>query len=1437
MTDEQGTQTYDLFISYAEADRAWVEGYLLDALLQAGVRCHSEAAFALGVPRLLEFERAVQQSQRVLLILSPAYLAEGFTQFADLLAQSYGLETTTWPVIPLTLHPADLPPRLAMLTGLNATDPDTWPHVLERLLADLQRPVPGPAPRPPCPYPGMVPFSEADSHRFFGRDEETRELLERLRLHPFITVIGPSGSGKSSLVFAGLVPALRQSGLFGSGEWLVRSMRPGQAPLEALAHALDGDPAHLDQAVAELLRRVRSNDLSRSSPAATETATANDRLLLVVDQFEELFGPDVVDRVPFQEALLRLARAPDCSVVLTVRADFYPDLMASPLWHQIQAHRFEVLPLDEDGLREAIVRPAEDVGVFVETALVERLVADAAGEPGILPLVQETMVLLWERVERRYLPLRAYEALVLPRRAYGAPPLTGLQVAMARRADAAVADLTAEQQAIARRIFLRLVQFGEGRADTRRQQPAAALRSARDDPDAFEETLHHLADHRLLTLSGEVAGADRQVDIAHEALISGWPELQRWLGRRREAEQTRRRLEAKVVEWQRLGQGSAGLLGEVELLEAERWLESPDAVDLGYGEPLSALVEASRAAREEAAAQRRRVARFRLGALGAIAALVIVALGIGLWSTGRVAQEREAAAMTAEAGRLEALNARATAEAEAEARATEVSVRSTAQADAVAAQATAEAERDRADRQARIAASRQLAAQSANQLDQDPSLALLLSAEALRSADSFEARSALLTGLTYSPRLAAILHGHRYFATSVAFSPDGAVLASGGCEDLARGLGIDLCFQGEVRFWNAANGEQLAVLQGHTGSEFAFVTSLAFSPDGRILASGAGDDTIILWDVESREPLGPPLSGHSGDVTSVAFSPDGRMLASGSRDRSIILWDVETAQPRGQPLTGHGGYVNSIAFSVDGRTLASGSGDRSIILWDVETREPRRQPLIGHTDPVNCIAFSPDEQMLASGSSDGSIILWDMPGGQPLGSPLTGHEGSVLSVAFHPGSRDGRILASSSSDGNIILWDTDSGLALGPPLTGHTDRVNSLAFDPEGTLLASAPGNSNSFSQDNRVILWDVANRKSLGRPLGTLAESVYSLAFSPEDGQVLALGTDDRIILWDVSIGQPLGQPLSGHTDRVSSLAFSPDGQTLTSGSYDGSVVLWDVPSGQPRGQPLTGHPERVTSVAFSPDGQELASLGRDGTTILWDAASGRRLNSLSGPSGLMGSVAFRSDGDVLAAGGESSVILWDVATAKELATLPVIGQRGGYLRVASFSPDFQTFVTVGSLDRTSALQSMADGQLIGPPLATDNLVSSAAFSPDGAMLALGEDAASGSSRGGPGVILWDVVSGQRLGLPLTGHSGIVWSVVFSPDGKTLASGDGAGTVILWDVSPGSWVDRACRIANRNLTQSEWEQFIGPDTPYELTCPDLPPAEGTPSNDPTATD
>jgi len=615
-TANQAGGAYDLFVSYAAADRAWVEGYLLDALNAAGVRCHSEAAFALGVPRLLEFERAVRESQRTLLVLSPAYLAEGFGQFTDLLAQSYGLETATWPVIPLILQAVELPPRLAMLTALDATNPATWPQVVERLCAELQRPLPGPAPKPPCPYPGMVPFQADDARFFYGREQEIEELWRRLRRQRCLWIIGPSGSGKSSLVFAGLVPKLHERE---PDHWLVRTMRPGNHPVAAL-----------QATIADL---IPSSDPNLQPPISNlQLPTPNPQLLLIVDQCEELFAQaPKEEQAAFITAVRALRAVESCTLLLALRADFYPELMTSDLWPVQPIERVEIAPLRGAALREAIALPAERQGVYLEAGLLERLLADAAEEPGVLPLVQETMVLLWERMTRRLLPLGAYERL-------GGAGRSGLAVAVATRADAALAELFAAQQAIARRVFLRLVQFGEGRADTRRQQPVAALRAAGDDPETFERTLEHLTRSRLLTLSGSEGGEERRVDIAHEALIAGWPVLRGWLAERREAEQARRRLEAKAAEWVRLGRGVGGLLDEIELAEARRWLDSPDARDLGYDEALPALVEASHEAiqqarqEEETSRQRElaleRRARQRLQVIVAALGLLVL-LGVG----------------------------------------------------------------------------------------------------------------------------------------------------------------------------------------------------------------------------------------------------------------------------------------------------------------------------------------------------------------------------------------------------------------------------------------------------------------------------------------------------------------------------------------------------------------------------------------------------------------------------------------------------------------------------------------------------------------------------------------------------------------------------------------------------------------------------------------
>jgi hypothetical protein len=535
--------TPELFVAYADEDREWVLGFLLAEIGLDPSCVVTPDDFRPGAVLVEELERAVTTARYTVMVLTPAFGTSPLMALAELLASHDSLRRDSDRLVPLLLKPFDLPLHLDFRVRLDCTDPARWPAETARLRELLQRGAPPPD-QLACPYPGLIAFGPEQAGLFFGRDRESDEISRLVRQHSFLLVVGPSGSGKSSLVSAGVLPRLRT---VDRDRWLVRTFRPS-ASVSPLASLL-GESA------------AGGGSLGDSVAALLATTPGAERVLLFLDQFEAIFVlPSKQDRDQYLDLIGRLRQTAACTVVLAMRADFYGDLMTSPLWPVTRGERMEITPLRGAALREAIVRPAAAVGAHIEPVLLERLLHDAGDEPDVLSLIQETMVLLWERRSRRLLTLSAYEDL-------GGDGRSGLAAALATRADAALADLLPDQQEIAQRILVRLVQLGEGRQDTRRQQPVDALRVSGEDAGLFDLTLGHLTNRRLVTI-GSQDGGQPTADLGHEAMIAHWPTLRDWVAESRSRETTRRRIERDAADWDRDGRDRGDLYRRRRLADA-----------------------------------------------------------------------------------------------------------------------------------------------------------------------------------------------------------------------------------------------------------------------------------------------------------------------------------------------------------------------------------------------------------------------------------------------------------------------------------------------------------------------------------------------------------------------------------------------------------------------------------------------------------------------------------------------------------------------------------------------------------------------------------------------------------------------------------------------------------------------------------------------------
>ncbi|MDX6539141.1 MAG: hypothetical protein QOI71_751 [Gaiellales bacterium] len=1169
--------------------------------------------------------------------------------------------------------------------------------------ADWQ--VRGDATRMVCPFKGLAAFEAADADYFFGRERLVGELVGRLADSSMLVVAGPSGSGKSSLLRAGLLPALIADELPGDARRRHVLMRPGPHPATELARAL---PGGLADAVAKL--------------------RPGERLVVAVDQFEEVFTVcgDDRERRAFVEALVEAAWDPDrrCAVLLTLRGDFFGRLAEVPDLAELAGANHVLLgPMSGQELRRAIEGPAERAGLLVEPGLVEALVADVAGQAGVLPLLSTALVHLWQERQGRSLVLEAYQRM------------GRVQGAVARHAEAAYGRLSEEQQEIARRLLLRLATGSDSEAVTRRRVALAELDLEHDD--GMARVLATLTDSRLLTTD------DGGVEVAHEALLHEWPRFREWLAEDAEGRRLHRHLTQTAADWD-AGDGDAGELYRGARLSAA--LEWADAGD--HALALNALerefLDQSRAASVRESERQRRVNRRLRVLLGGALALLVSALAAGAIALQQRHQARQQAT-AAIAGRL-------------------------------GAQALIEPGLDRS---------------------------LLLAREGVQLDDSLATRGNLLASLLRSPAALAVLHGQGDRALDEALTPDGRTLAVGGDD-------------GSVVFFDTRTRRRIgSIIAGDSqismnGAIVKPIHALAFSPDGRTLAIGSTTGwfaTLSLVDARTHRERTSETSRTTMTTTDVVFAADGRRFVTGeavslsgaSPDEVIVLRDATNGHELTRSLPIRGGRV--AGFTKDGRSVLVTSGARSQLL-DARTLKPLK---IFATGGVAAVA--PTGNTAALGGDDGTVSLVDLATGKLR--QLSGQAGGrIQALSF---SADGTVLASADADGSVAVWHL-AAARLGETFQGHSTSASGVALNPAGTTLYST-------SSDGSIIVWDVTGERRLGHrfgfsPAGRAAAVVtagsdrtsFAVAVSPDGSLFATSPAPGRVTLWHARTVAPDQRELrDSRRGAVTSLSFSHDGRLLAAADNSSGTTIWNVTTGRPT-QTFRGIDPGSAAVAFSPDDATLATAGLRGNLALYSVPTGAVLARMTAGPNSLTDIDFSPDGTLIAVANlANDIFVWNIARRALVQT--IAGQVPVY--TLRFSPDGRS-LAAGDHAGNVVFWDVSSGRSIGRPLGGHNgPVLSVSFGPRGTTLLT--VAGDGNLR------LWDVKSRTLIGTPIPG-SDAFGSGLFFPDGTHVISVFESGVGVIWNVDPTAWKARACKVAHRNLTRTEWRRYLADQT-FRKVC------------------
>ena len=1311
------------------------------------------------------------------------------------------------------------------------------------------------------PYVGLASFQERDADKFFGRETLTAELVTRVAASAAsnaraVFVAGPSGSGKSSLVRAGLIPALRGGGaarrgerggerggerkgvllnaptppiaptIAGSEHWLYETLKPGRAPLDELGLAVAKLTRNSDVRSAMTTRGLTDATFLSQQADMALTDDKTQRAVLVIDQFEEIFtqlAPErEAERVAFLQQLTHAATVENGRVLIifTLRSDFVSNCASYPNLNALVNQQFlQVGAMTPDELVSAIARPAYQVGLRIDPALISQIVNDVRGEPGALPLMQFALQDLFEAEKQKgELTLDGYTAR------------GGLHQALERHADAEFAKLDDAEKELARSVFSGLIEIGRGRADTKRTARFGELVPAGADAARVQALVRELADARLIT-TDEQEG-NETVTLAHERLIDAWDWLRRLVDENRDAIALQNEIAQDAQEWEQHKRDESYLYRGARLATAQEKLQQNKLVLSGLAQEFveTALKTRDEAKRKEASRTRRLMIAF-----GAAAAVFAVLAAIAFFLQQR-AEQSEA---NAQAASTRAIEQQQTAEAE-RARAEESEADALTAADAADTAAReagrqkilAENARATAVTEAKIARSRQVAALAQSEFETNPDLAILLAAEINKAPNraTFESQDVLRRLLVNYP-LESVFRGHKVSVDSAQFSADGTRVVTASSD-------------GTAQVWNASDGKRLLTLP-HSD----YVWRAQFSSDDARIVTASWDNTARVWDAISGKPIF--ILEHQDRVNDAQFSPDNTRIVTASMDKTARVWNAVDGAPLAI-LQGHKEQVNQAEFSHDGtRILTTSFDDQTARVWDSANGAPIAV-LRGHTDRLQDAHFSPDDSMIVTSSWDNTARLWDTVTGNQL-ALLSGHANSVESAEFSP---DGKYIVTASVDETARVWEVaallkDSANAREfSVLRGHTSFLRGAKFSPDGAKiltvsdddtarlwnligqeLAVLRGHTNmfndaEFSRDGKWIVtanddgtarvWNLAGGKELA-VLRLPENQVIDADFCFEENK-MALAYDKTVTVRSMRDGAEL-VVLRGHTAPINGARFSHDCAKIATASADETARIWDANTGKELAV-LRGHKFQVHSAQFSTDDHKVVTGGDDKTARVWDAVTGKELVTLRGHKFPVAYAEFSRNGKwiVTAAGpagdksGDETARVWDAETGKEISSF---AGHQDYLTSAQFSADGGKIITTSN-DRTARVWDIPSQKLF---VALDKHlagVNAAQFSPgDGSQIVTASN--DGTTR------IWNVTNREQLAI-LRGDADEIINVRYSQDGDKLATMSADGTMRIYLVNPQALAQLAKNRIGRDLECFEREQYLNEKNVCPTPTPEASP-------------